>query len=287
MTLWDIANNGQYTAADPNAQANQALQGFAAAYPRLVQQTNAQMTPIAQSQLGAARAVTPGYNDLAQGELARLAPQIAQTQGALDAGQARADISNLNTYGQQAGQALRATDASANPEFYQNLGIAGGKFSDALNALSPTLSAGQRAEMERSNARMNPNAADNSAVNTAAKAMNFGSAAQGQATNFANTINSLSSGLGSLRSGLSPVSTALGRDSRTAPTLGAVTPMTKTDASAQQLGGGVWNGMLNTANEKAKIDAGKYKSMGDALLQDSEGFKNVAGSIGGFTGKKG
>src|SRR6185295_18232991 len=99
----------------------------------LMQLLQGQLTPQAQAELSATQAVTPGYNNLAVGELQRLAPQIGEVQGALDSGQASADLSNIGRFGQPLGTAMRAADASANPEYYANLGLASSKMSDALD----------------------------------------------------------------------------------------------------------------------------------------------------------
>ena len=257
-------------------QSQWARDTLARDYPQLMQALMAQDLPYEQARLNTAQQITPGYNNLAVGELNRLAPQISQAQGALDAGQAANDIANLNQYGQAAGQSLRATDASANPEFYSNLALAGGKFSDALNALSPNLSAGQRAEVERGTARLNPQGSDNSAVSTAEKAMQFGTAHQNQVNNFAAAVNSLSSNLGSLRSGLTPINTALGRDSRTSPALAAITPVTKSSGGNEQLGGAAWQNLFGASINNENLRAGKFKTYGDKLGQDATTYKDFA-----------
>lgn len=273
---FDKLFGNEYEANTVPWQAQQAIQGFQTAYPQLMAAISQAQVPAAQANLAAAKAVTPGYNDLAVGEISRLAPSITAAQGALDAGQAANDIANLNTYGADAGRALRTTDASANPEYYRNLELAGGKFSDALNALSPTLTGGQRAEIERGIGRTGDSTSPASAANTAEKAMAFGSAGRKQAMDFASAINGLSANLGSLRSGISPISTALGRDSRNSPVAAAITPVTKPDSSAYNVGGSVWNGLMGTANANEAIRAGKFKSWGDAVEQDSRSFSNIA-----------
>lgn len=277
--MLEKAFGNEYEANTVPWQAQQALQGFSEAYPQLMAQLQKAMVPAAQAELGAARAVTPGYNDLAVGELTRLAPQIGQVQGAMDAGQAAADVANLQRFGPSAGAALRATDASANKEYYDNLGLAGSKMTDALNALSPTLSAGQRAEIERGNARMP--GSDASAVNLAEKALNFGTAGRQQANNFAAAVNSLAGNIGALRTGLAPASLALGRDSRSSPALAALNPVTKPGDAPYQVGGSVWNGLLNAAGANEQIRAGKFKSWGDAVEQDSRAFSNIASGASG------
>jgi len=273
---FDKLFGNEYEANTVPWQANQALQGFQAVYPQLIAALNQAQAGQAGAALNTAKAITPGYNDLAIGEINRLTPQVTAAQGALDAGQAANDIRNLNTYGADAGRALRATDASANPEYYRNLELAGGKFSDALNALSPNLTAGQKAEVERGVGRLGDAGSAASAANTAEKAMAFGSAGRRQASDFASAVNSLSSNLNSLRSGISPISTALGRDSRSSPVAAAITPVTKPDNNAYNVGGAVWNGLMNTSNQNENIRAGKFKSWGDAVEQDSRSFSNIA-----------
>ncbi len=58
---------------------------------------------------------------------------------------------------------------------------------EALNAQSPTLSAGTRAEVERGANRINPNGNPAAADTAALQALQFGHAGQEQANNFTNT----------------------------------------------------------------------------------------------------
>jgi hypothetical protein len=146
------------------------------------------------------------------------------------------------------------------------------------------MSAGQRAEMERGMARMNPNMADNSAINVAEKASEFGSAGAAQQQNFVNAINSISAALPSLKTGLQPATLALGRDSRSSPVAGAVTPVTKPTGEATETGRGLFSQISGTQSDINKMRAGAFKTWGDALLQDSESFSNIASGATSIAG---
>lgn len=270
------------TATADKAKAADAAN--AASLNNLIQAIRANLTPYEQAQLDAARATTPGYNDLALGELERTAPRIAAVQGQLDAGQAAADIANLNKYGTAAGEALRATDASANPEYYAGLGTLGDKFQDSLNAWSPGLSAGQRAEVERGAARLNPGAADNSAVNTAEKAMQFGTAQQNHLKDFSAAINGAAAVLPTLKTGLNPTAAALGRDSRSAPTAAAISPVKSPSNTVPGLAGNMWSSLLGSENQNNQLIVGKFKDWGDTINQDTSSFANISSGARGFGG---
>jgi len=248
-------------------------------YLPYIDQLNKGRTLDAQGQLDTARAITPGYNDLALGELGRTADTAAGINAKMAAGQARGDITNLNAYGVDAGEALLASDQSVNPEFYANRALTGAKMQQALNAQSPDLSAGQRAEVERGAGRLNPYGADNSAVDTSLKASQFGTAHQAQVNNFTNAINGISQNLGNLKSGLSPVSLALGRDYKSGAATGAVAPVTKTDNTGTQIGANLMGSITNQSNEIDRLKSGAFKSWGDAIEQDSRAVGNIASAV--------
>lgn len=276
MAVLSKAFGDEYDHQTVDAQTQEVIKALRSAYPQLNEILSAGKVDAARGDLAASRAVSSGFNDLALGELERTAPAISRVQGALDAGQAANDVSNLQRYGTDMATALRETDATANKEYYQNLGTLGDKYAQALGGLSPTMSAGQRAEMERGMARMNPNMADNSAINVAEKASEFGSAGQQQQMNFVNAINSITAALPALKTGLNPAALALGRESRSSPVAGAVTPVTKPTGEATDLGKGMFSGLSNTQAGINQMKAGAFKTWGDAVLQDSESFKNIA-----------
>lgn len=276
MAVLSKAFGDEYDHQTVDAQTQEVIKALRSAYPQLQEILNSGKVTSAQGDLASAQAVTPGFNNLALGELERTAPAISRVQGALDSAQAANDVANLGQYGEALGAAMRETDAAANKEFYDNLATLGGKYAEALGGLSPTMTAGQRAEMERGMARMNPNTTDASAINVAEKAANFGSAAQQQQMDFVNAINSISSALPALKTGLNPNALALGRDSRSSPVAGAVTPVTKPTGEATQLGTGMFSGLSNTQAGINQMKAGAFKTWGDALLQDSQTFSNLA-----------
>lgn len=276
MGVLDKAIGGDYESRSATRQAEETMDILKRDYPQLMQLLNGQKTDEAKADLGAAQAVTPGYNDLAIGELERLTPRTSALQDQMDTAQARNDVARLQELGPQAGHALRAADEAGNAEFYKNLDLAGNKYAEALGALSPNLSAGQRAEIERGTARLNPYGTDNSAVSTSEKAMNFGTAHQGQLANFANVLNGITSGIQGLKTGLNPANIALGRDSRTSPVMGAITPVTKPNTNADKIGTGMYNQALGAAQNHDAINAKMFKSWGDAIEQDSRSFSNIA-----------
>lgn len=276
MGILDKVFGGDYEARSATRQAEETMDILKRDYPQLMQLLSGQKVDEAKADLGAAQAVTPGYNDLAMGELERMSPRASALQDTMDTTQARNDVARLQELGPQAGHALRAADEAGNAEFYKNLDLAGKKYAEALGALSPNLSAGQRAEIERGTARLNPYGTDNSAVSTSEKAMNFGTAHQGQLANFANVLNGITSGLQGLKTGLNPANIALGRDSRTSPVMGAITPVTKPNTNAAQIGTNLYGQVMGAVRGHDTTNAQMFKSWGDALNQDSSSFANIA-----------
>lgn len=284
MGLIDKAFDNGYKSTGLNEQTAEIFAALQAQYPGLIDMLNAGTKSQALGELDTSRAVTPGYNDLALSEIERNAGRATAAQGQLDAGQAAADIANLTKYGVPAGQALRAADQSANGEYYAGLGDYSTKFQDALEALSPTLSAGNRAEIERGAARLNPHAGDGSAVDTAVRASTFGEAGAAKADQFARAITNIASALPALRTGLNPAALALGRDSRTGSVTGAITPVVKPSGAATATGQGLLSQLFGAEGQKQAAEAGAFKTWGDTLEQDSRSFANIAGGISGMGG---
>ena len=252
-----------------------ALQKLA---PQIFQLLSQSQMPFEQSQLDVSKAITPQYNDLAVQELGRVAPQLAAVQSATDAAQARGDLANLTANGVPMAQQMRAVDAAANPEYAANLATLGSKMTEALGALSPKLSAGSRAEIERGNARSGT--AMNDAAGTAANAMNFGRAGQAQANSFATAISQVAGALPQLRSGINPIGLSLGRDSRSSGIVGqasgGVAPSQTTAATLGKL----FDSVIGMENNRQNNMARNYKSFGDAVEQDSRGISNIMSGIG-------
>jgi len=284
MGVLDKAIGGDYESRSATRQAEEALDIMQRDYPQLMQLLTGQKMEEAQGDLNVAKVVTPAYNDLAMGEMERLTPRASALQGAMDTEQARADVARMSALGPDAGRALRAADESANAEFYANLKGTGDKYSQLLNELSPTMSAGQRAEIERGTTRLNPGAPDNSAMAMAEKASAFGSGHQANLANFANLLNGISSNLSTLKTGLNPANLTLGRDSRTAPVTGAITPVVKAPTNAQQIGTNMYGQQLSGAQGHDAINANMFKSWGDALELGSRSFSNIAKGVTSLRG---
>ncbi len=276
MALADKIGGGYHTPTIDD-QTSGVFTALQQQYPGLINLLNQGTDTQANAQLATAKEITPGYNDLALSELQRTAPQVAAITQQQNAGQAAGDIANLNQYGAAAGTALRNTDSAANPEFYQNLALTGQKMTDALNAQSPGLSAGVQAEVERGANRINPNGSPGSADTAALKNQQFGQAGQAQVNNFTNAINSISANLGNLKTGLNPANVAQGHTASTSQAAGAVQPIVNPSASATQTGNSLLDNIFGTNNNLQGIAAGKFRTWGDALHQDSESFKNIAG----------
>jgi len=279
MSIIDKLIGDDYSSTSVDDQAKQIQAAYKAAYPDALATEGQGARDLANTRLGIAQTVTPGYNDLALNEYDRNQARASGIQGRYDAAQAGNDVNNLNQYGVQAGQALLAADNAANPEAAAIRAGAGSKYGQLLDNLDPNLSAGTRAEIERGTSRLSPSGAQNSAVSTAEKAMQFGSAHEQHLNNFANVLNGVSNALPQLKTGLNPAALALGRDSRSSPIAGGLTGATAADNTAFSRGSQIYSGLNQMSMNKVNVDAGKFKSFGDALNQDSSTFSNVAGGV--------
>lgn len=145
----------------------------------------------------------PYANQLQQQLYNTYGPQIANTQNQIGSigAQGNSQITANQVNSPQASQIVQgATNLSqqANPQLYNLLNTYSGGINNAMNNLSPTMNGSQLSGIMRNNATSGvANGSVNvpTAISTAANAMNFGQAGQAQATNFANTLNSMVSNL--------------------------------------------------------------------------------------------
>jgi hypothetical protein len=280
MSVIEKALGDDYSSTSVEDQAKQIQAAYKQAYPDALATESQGARDLADTRLGIAQKVTPGYNDLALNEFDRNQAKASAIQGRYDSAQAANDVANLQSHGVQAGQALLAADNAANPEAAAIRAGAGAKYGQLLDNLDPNLSAGTRAEIERGTARLSPSGTQNSAVSTAEKAMQFGSAHEQHLNNFANVLNGVSAALPQLKTGLNPAALALGRDSRTSPVAGGLTGATAADNTAFSRGSQIYQGLNQASMNKVNVDAGKFKSFGDALNQDADSFNKVASGAG-------
>jgi len=284
MGIIDKLVGGDYEARSATRQSQETMDILKQQYPELMSLLGDQNKTAALQDLELAKQVTPAYNDLALGELSRLQPQMTDVQRRMDAGQAASDVENLGKYGADASRALRTTDEAANKEFYDNLVKASAKTGELLSGLSPNLSAGKRAEVERGVGRLG--GADNSAVTTAQKAMEFGSAHDANMNNFANILNGITANLGNLKTGVNGAGVALGRDSRSAPVAAAVTPVNKPQTAAADMLGNMYNQSFGAVQGHDATNARMFKSWGDVLGQTAGTIGNMAGAASSWNSIK-
>ncbi len=82
--------------------------------------------------------------------------------------------------------------------------------------------------------------------------------------------------LGNLKTGLNPANVAQGHSAGTSQAAGAIQPVVNPSASATQTGTNLLDNIFGTNNNLQGIAAGKFRTWGDALHQDSESFANIA-----------
>jgi len=148
--------------------------------------------------------VAPELNALQQMLYNTYGPQITQTQNQIggQAAQAATQQTANQVNSPAASQVVSGAQnlaQQANPQYFNLIGNYANGLNQALGVLSPNLTGSQISQITRG---QNTASVGNGTVNTpnvsqtAANAANFGTAGQTQATNFANTLNSMVSGAG-------------------------------------------------------------------------------------------
>jgi len=203
--------NKQFASADESTEKE--MQALTKWMPHYVKAITGQIQPTEEAKYEASKELSPKYYQMAidnapyQKELNRIAQEQKATN---QQAEIASDIKTLQGPGQQAAQEALNLAMKTDPEFFKQRGLISDKMGEVLGASSATLSPTERAEMERSIAQTGARDKD-SAINTAKNAMLFGSAATNKANNLAKVVQSVSSSLPQLKSGLDIYGIATGR----------------------------------------------------------------------------
>lgn len=186
---------------------DQILQAYMKNIPGLLDATTSGNQKMSLGDLETAKAVTPGYNQLALDSINNYAKPIADAQNAVNTG-------ILTGSGKDAAQAAKDLQDSVNPEYAGVRKAAGAQSTNLINSINlDGLSGGERAEVERSLNQSNTvtgNLGLDNATNAVQNAMQFGDRLSKKRAELAGAINTGTSFLGTEGGVPNPSQMALG-----------------------------------------------------------------------------
>lgn len=186
---------------------DQILQAYMKNIPGLLDATTSGNANMAMGDLATARALTPGYNQLAIDSINNDAGRVADAQN-------RVNTDIMTGSGRTAALAARDLQDTVNPEYAGVRKAAGAQSTNLINSINlDGLSGGERAEVERSLNKSNTatgNLGLDNATNAVQNAMQFGDRLSQKRAELAGAINTGTNFLGSEGGLPSPVNTAMG-----------------------------------------------------------------------------
>ena len=181
------------------------IEAYRTGLPGLMNTVNSQISGNELAQLKSAMETSPAYSKLQADIYDTVGRRLSQT-GSDIAGQqqlssAQNDLNTMRTTGRDLLNQSVDMARIADPEYYANRALLGGRLTEALNA-GPNLSEGEMSQIERGINRSNAGSGNNnnaSATNVAAGAATYGRAGVDKINN---AIQMATNALPSLRSGL-------------------------------------------------------------------------------------
>jgi hypothetical protein len=244
-------------------------------YPDAMKSINSMLLPTAQAQLEADKAVSEPYAALQQELQAKYAPEAAKTaagvQDITDKAASARELELARTTGKDLVTEADTLQRQVDPEFYKNRTETSDAISKYLSATDPTLSENDAEEIRRATGRTVTN--PSSAIDSAQKAMRFGSKLDQKRSLFGEAISRVSAALPSIRSGQDAFNIATRRAA--APT-GANTVAGVSQGSGTNAYG-LANNWLNNASQLQNTAMSKQNS----LLQNVTGWGEFGGKVVG------
>jgi hypothetical protein len=257
----------------PDVAGTNVLRTIGAQGPAALNAFSADQTNIAQNQLAADQAVSPGYAQLNYNILSQYGPQMAalgnqlSSQMALGGNQAIANAAG-SPAGQQMVSLADQYQKQLDPNAYAVRNAAGQGLTSLIGAMDPTkLSGSELANVQRGIAQQ-PGALTPSATNTVQNAMTFGNALQQKQANYANIVGQATSAIPNLASGLNGFGLATAGVNRSNPGLSAY------QGPTQNAGGGLLQAGMQTMAGAAS----------GAFQQGQQKQQGLLGQLGGLFG---
>ena len=252
----------------------EALSAWSQFLPTLMSQANAQVLPTEMARLGASQATSPQIAALNQLLYSTYGPQAAATsadinrQNMLSAAESENQV--LEQQGNRLGKNYLDFANLVDPEYFKTREAAGNA---AQQLLSPTLSGGEREEVQRSVNQSNEQRGLNTApskLSTVENAMTFGNSLRerlGQALNVTGSV------MPSFRSGITPQ--GIGASSTQNAGESHFTGVQQPSNNAFDMANSFLGGVTNLQAQKNQINANRR----DPLDRFNETFSGVVGSL--------
>lgn len=251
------------TAGESTAGILQALTQY---YPQLFDVIRGQIAPTEQSILDSEKNISPQQAQLNVDITKQYAPQLADVENQINnerkLSDARGDLGVVQgPGGDLAKAATNLASTVIDPEFFKLRGAIGDKYTSLVNGLDPNaLSGGERAEVERSVNAANTqtgNVGNNSAGQTAANAMQFGSALNSKRAQIGNILSQATNAAPSLRSGIDPY----GKPTTQTPYTNSFQSVTPNTGTATQFGTNAFNQVTGLQQQSNQINADRRDSL--------------------------
>lgn len=253
-----------------------------------------QIIPEEQAKLEAARAVSPGYNQLQLDLLRQYGPQLSKAGSDIalqEANQsAERDRTVLAGSGQELINQLLATQKTIDPEFFSTRASTADSINRLLSSIDPSgaLSGSERSEVERSlgqegNRRGIANAPSNLA--TVENATRYGKAGADKALKnqsmLSQAIAAATAFLPNSRVGFDPFKVATGKDSTNSGTNKFVGTVSPTGSQAGGQAAGLLGANTQLQTTQMGINAQK-KDWADYMNQVTSSISDIGSMAGGF-----
>jgi DNA uptake protein ComE-like DNA-binding protein len=256
----------------------QMMQSLTQYLPAFMQAQNAQVLPQAQAELNTAQQISPAYQRLTADLYKQFAPELAGVGRDIDSANrlktAETDAAILAGSGRDLARTYSSIDKELNPEYYSAREAAGGGLQQLLGSINLN-DANPEAErlINQENARTG-NLGNNSATNTVANALSFGTAMNERRNTLANAINTASGFLQPASNAqFNPATAALNRPTSNTG-LSQFGGVTQPGQQAYQSG----NNMLNNISQIRQAEMGINANRRDVLDRMNE-VGHAVGSI--------
>jgi hypothetical protein len=205
----------------PAVQSNESMsdivRGLTQTLPEYMRVQNQQVLPQSQTQLEAAKVISPQYaalmNELYQLYAPELAKAGANVENINRTAAAKTDLDILRGSGGELAREAQNIDRTLNPEVYKTKASAADKLGQLLASINLD-DANPEAErlVSQENVRTG-NQGNTSATNTVSNALSFGGELDKRRASLSNAINTATNFLQPAQGSFNPIQTALGRPS--------------------------------------------------------------------------
>ena len=283
----DFFGYGKGRPSNTDESIQEVIQAISAYFPEAAKAIRGQYRPQAEAEMGIAREYTPQMGKLATETLGTVGRDMSKIGRELSAEEqmaaAKTEADIMSGPGQQTARAAVEAQKLADPEYFAQREAIVDNLDKVFASMGndPTsLSKGEQEQIARGLGRTN--ARVSTPMSTISNAMTFGDAASKRRNEYANLINLRGNMTGALRSGLNMPAIASNRT--VLPNFGQAnyTGIQMPGVSnANTLGSSFMGGTFGIENTtKNKFAGGSL----DALMKQSEIFKNMAGGVAGMAG---